>query len=66
MDRIHCHAYTKADNAIQVVSFALSPRLDDCLYWGSFWAYVAVHGHKDTDHHAFNLHLIAALEALAR
>jgi hypothetical protein len=64
MDRIHCDAYTPADNAIQVISFALCTRLDDCLYWGSFWAYVAVHGHKDTVRHAFNLHLIAALEAL--
>jgi hypothetical protein len=64
MDRIHSHAYTKADNAIQVISFALCLRLDDCLYWGSFWAYMAAGGDMSTDRHAFNLELIAALEAL--
>jgi hypothetical protein len=65
MDRIRSDAYTKADNAVQVISFALCTRLDDCLYWGSFWAYQALHGDLAcNDRHAFHLELIAELEAL--
>jgi hypothetical protein len=64
MDRIHSHAYTRADNAIQVVSFTLCLRMDDCLYWGAFWAYVAAGGDRTDNRHAFNLQLIDELEAL--